>query len=423
MTMHDQQSFMRDSVIIGAGVAGLAAAQRLLAAGMQPLVLEARDRIGGRVWTDRSHAPVELGAEFIHGQNALTWEIVRSAGIPTRPWKGARRFAQSGAILPHDASNALLERSSALYDAVGDYSGPELSAAEVVAQRTTPDDAAAFFALRLLANIEGADINRLSASVLTNEHRMNTAGPDNFRFVDGYDHVPQALAQGVEVMLNSPVERIAWSDDGVLLTLTNGDDVRARRVIVTVPLGVLQAGRPLFDPPLPEAKRSAIDAIAMGHVTKIILWFDRVLWEPFGFLSTDGLVSTWWPSGTEASPALTGYTGGNAALVIDQLNEGVAVAQALEEVVSLFGKEARSAFLGGRRTNWASDPWSLGAYTYSPVGVGDARARLAAPLADTLFFAGEATLTNGHLATVHGAIESGRRAADEIIQASTCTVS
>ncbi len=416
--MNAQQNVKRDIVIIGAGVAGLAAAQRLLAAGAQPLVLEARDRIGGRVWTDRSHAPVELGAEFIHGQNALTWEIVRSAAIATRPWNGPRRFARGGARLPLNASNDMLERTNLLYDAVGDYSGPEQSAAEVVAQRTTADDPAALYALRWLANIEGADTDRLSASVLANEHRMNTAGPDNFRFVDGYDHVPEVLAKGVEIMLNSPVERIEWSEHGALLTLTNGESLHAKRVIVTVPLGVLQAGRPLFDPALPEAKRSAINAIAMGHVTKIILWFDRTLWEPFGFLSTDGLVSTWWPSGNEASPALTGYTGGNGALAIDELNAAVAVGQALEEVVALFGNELRSAFLGGRRTNWASDPWSLGAYSYSPVGVGDARARLAAPLANTLFFAGEATLTNGHLATVHGAIESGRRAADEVIAAS-----
>ena len=413
--MEVQDATQYDVVIIGAGVAGLAAARRLLDAGRQPLVLEARNRIGGRVWTDRSHSPVELGAEFIHGQRAATWKIVEQAGLTVRPWNGLRRFARNGSLLPIDENNTFSEQVSELYDAVEHYSGPERSAAAVIAQRAPADNPAAPYALRWLANIEAADTDRLNASVLAEERRLNTAGPDNFRSIDGYDQVPSYLAMNVDIRLNSPVERIEWSDSGALLTLTGGEKISARQVIVTVPIGVLQAGRPVFAPPLPAAKRSAIDAIAMGHITKIILWFGTSFWEPFAFLSTDGAVTTWWPSGTSEAPALTGYTGGFAALALDAMNPSVAVATALGEVAALFGVQARTSFLGGRRITWSTDPWSLGAYTYSPLGVGDARARLAAPLVGTLFFAGEATLTNGHLATVHGALESGWRVADEVL--------
>lgn len=407
--------FDREVVVIGAGVAGLAAARRLYEMGQRPLTIEARDRIGGRVWTDHSRAPVEQGAEFIHGEHAATWDAIRSAAIATHPWGLSRRFGQGGKLLAPD--DALGERVNALYAAVEHYHGPERSVADVIADHAQANDPAAAYAQRWLAGFEGADVARLSAPTLARERAHTTAGWTNYCLDDGYDLVPQALASGLDILLNTAVNTIAWSEQGATLTLSDNRILRARRVIVTVPITLLRKGQPTFDPALPPAKQAALEAIAMGHVTKLILWFEQPVTLPSTITSTDGKVATWWPvtsRGSAEQPALMGYTGGPFALALADMGEREAIAQGLDEITTLFGTSLREHCIGGRLVDWSRDPWSLGAYTYSPIGIGTARADLAAPLDSTLFFAGEATVTNGHVATVHGAIETGWRAAGEV---------
>jgi monoamine oxidase len=404
---------MYDTIIIGAGAAGLAAGQRLRAAGRAPIILEARDRIGGRICTDRTHGPVELGAEFIHGERAATWEYVRAAGLRTDGWSNeGRLFARGGVIFPAD--DPVAARTVAIFEAAVGYHGPDISVAALIDGMFQPDDPARTFALRWLANLESADTHLLSATALTHEREIATNGDENFHILDGYDRAVDQLAAGLDIRLSQAVERVVWGDAGVMVALSDGAALTARHLIITVPVGVLQSGRPTFDPPLPEAKRAAISAIAVGHVIKLMLWFERQLWPDFVILSTDGRIATWWTVESAATPTIMGYVGGPAALTIAALGERGAIALGLAELSQLFGFDAAAASLGGRMSGWSDDPWSLGAYTYSPVGVGAARADLAAPLGP-LHFAGEATLTNGHIATVHGAIESGRRAADEVL--------
>ncbi len=403
---------MVDTIIIGAGAAGLAAGQALQAAGERVLLLEARDRVGGRIATDRTYGPVELGAEFIHGDRASTWTYVRAAGLQTAPWGTMRRFARGGQLLPAD--DPAIARTFALYTAATSYQGPELSVAALLARHAAADDPALGFALRWLANLEAADPAQLSATALTRERAESQNGEGNFHILDGYDRLVAHMAAGLPIRLASPVMQLDWAPSQVVAHLTGGERLAARRAVVTAPLTLLRAGRPAFRPALPPARLAALDAIAVGHVTKLILWFTRQTWPDFSVLSTDGQVVTWWPVESATTPTLMGYVGGPAALALAARGEAGAIALGLEELATLFGAEVRAACLGGRLANWSRDPWSLGAYSYSPPGLGAARATLAAPLAGTLFFAGEATVTNGHIATVHGAIESGLRAAAEI---------
>jgi monoamine oxidase len=402
-------------VVVGAGVAGLAAAQRLHEAGLAPLVLEARNRVGGRVYTDYSGGPVELGAEFIHGQHAATWSVVRAAGLHTEPWGESRAYAIGGAQLPPAQADALHARVMRLYEAVTHYTGPDRSAADVVAEVGQGDAQALAIIERWLAGMEAADITRLSAKWLSEERRLNSAGWVNYHVSSGYDGVPRALATGLDVRLDSAVTKVAWSRGSVALTLHNGEQLTARQVVVTVPLSLIQQGRVQFAPALPAEKQTALNAIAMGHVTKLALWFERPCWAPFVFLSADGMVTTWWPSGDDERPALMGYVGGRFGLALAALGEDEAIRRGLDEAAALFGSQLRDCYMRGRLVDWSRDPWSLGAYTYTPVGGGGARELLAAPVGDTLFFAGEATSSNGHLATVHGAIETGWRAASEVL--------
>ncbi|MCB0210333.1 MAG: FAD-dependent oxidoreductase [Anaerolineae bacterium] len=413
------QQLEHDVIIIGAGAAGLAAAQKLKAAGREPLILEARDRLGGRIWTDHTITPVELGAEFIHGEHAATWQLIEPAALETDLWPRGRQYQQytylyilNGHLL---ADSALDTQMAALYEHVTHFTGPECSAREAVLAITDPDDAALPYILSRLACVEAAEVDRLSATALTQERALNTAGWENYHIRAGYDALPALMAQGLDIRCNSPVTRIDWSDSGAQLLLANNQTLTARHVIVTVPLGVLQADCPNFLPALPPAKQQAIAVLAMGHVTKLVLQFSRSVWPSFSYLCSDGVIPDWWQAGSADAPVLMGYSGGPAALELAALGEEAAIEQGLAELSQAFGDDIRSAFVSGRLVDWSTDPWSLGAYTYTPVGAGNARAELAAPLASTLFFAGEATSTNGHVATVHGAIETGWRAAAEVL--------
>lgn len=410
-------------VIVGAGIAGLAAGRRLCDAGLSPLIIEARPRVGGRVLTDRSRGIVEAGAEFIHGKRAATWEFINAASLSTAPWPpeelksadDAYLHACHGRLLPADGE--LHRRIDELYGLAEGYDGPEQSVTDFMARLASPDDPAAKFALRRLANIENADVTRLSVQALGRERRLDTAGwGDNFHVTEGYDALAPFLDRGLDIRCDTAVRRIDWDETGAELFLYGGETIRARQVILTVPLGLLQAGLPEFRPSLPVEKQNAIGALAMGCLAKLILWFDRSFWPPFAFLGTDGMVPTWWPVYPAMGAILMGYIGGPAANLLASLGAEAAVRQGLAEVTALFGSAAGGSFIRGEMVDWSADPWTQGGYSYTPVGAGDARARLAAPVGGTLFFAGEATCTNGHAATVHGAIESGRRAAGEVME-------
>ncbi|WP_298818231.1 flavin monoamine oxidase family protein [Chloroflexus sp.] len=404
---------MEQVIVIGAGIAGLAAAHALNAAGYPVRVLEARSRIGGRIWTDLRYGPVEFGAEFIHGHRAATWELVRRADLPVSRWGRDRRFAIGGQILTpdHPISAAVLT----LYQQVCEYRGPEVTVATLL-DRLAPSSAARMLVGRWLANLEGADLSRLSAVALARERRLSTTGQDNFHIDSGYLQLLTPLSAGLVIETCSVVTHIRWDERQAEVTLADSRRLRARHLVITVPVSLLQAGQPLFDPPLPAAKQAALAAIPMGNVTKLALWFNRQFWPDFTVLSTDGTIATWWPVTSARVPTLMGYMGGQQALTVAGLGEAEAIAVALRELSALFGIDATAYYCDGQLIDWSRDPWSRGAYTYSAAETLAARVALAEPVGP-LHFAGEATVTGAEIATVHGAFESGRRAAREIVLA------
>ncbi len=402
---------MYDVIVIGAGIAGLAAGHTLQSAGCRVLVLEARQRIGGRIWTDTRYGPVEFGAEFIHGHRAASWELVRHAGLPTSCWGRDRRFAIGGRMLAPDdpISTAVLQ----LYQQICCYRGPEVSVAELI-ERSTALPAVKQLVGRWLANLEGADLSRLSATALARERRLSTIGEDNFHIDCGYQRLLEPLSTNLTIELGTVVTLIRWNADQVEVMSADRRQWRARYLVVTVPVSLLQAGLPAFEPPLPTDKQTALAAIPMGHVTKLVLWFEQRFWSDFTVLSTDGVIATWWPVSSARTPTLMGYAGGQQAIRVAELGESEAIAVALRELQTLFAVEVKPYFLGGRLIDWSRDPWSRGAYTYSSAGTPAARVTLAMPLGP-IHFAGEATVTGAEIATVHGAFESGRRAARAIL--------
>jgi monoamine oxidase len=432
-----------DVLVIGAGAAGLAAAHALIDAGRRVIVLEARARIGGRVWTDRSFAdiPVERGAEFIHGEQADTWALVRRAGLRTASfsrWPGRRIVAEDGRMAGDELLHARpdLQRVFTLEQQLAEYQGPDCSLAEWLTTNAYSPLAAHIADLRM-AHSNCATPDTISVAELAHELKIADKGPGDFHILDGYDRVLALLAEGLDVRLGMAVTGIQWAEDGVQVTTRASEGVSGRRgeleatpahpftrspphsfyarhVIVTLPLALLQADTVAFDPPLPEAKRHAINALTMAPAMKLLLRFEERFWDAeMTFLSGRDPVPVWWTVRPDA-PLLTGFITGPRAARLAAHGPEAALEQGMVALAAIFGDASRRLFAAGQVVDWAADEWARGGYSSVPPGAHGQRAVLAQP-AGALHFAGEATVFANNPATVHGALHSGARAAREIV--------
>jgi monoamine oxidase len=429
-----------DVLVIGAGAAGLAAARALADAGRRVIVLEARARIGGRVWTDRAFAaiPVERGAEFIHGEQADSWALVRRAGLRTESfsrWQGRRIVAEDGRLAGDELLHARtdLQRVFTLEQQLAEYQGPDCSLAEWLAANDYSPLAAHIADLRL-AHSNCATPATISVAELTHELKIADKGPGDFHILDGYDRLLALLAEELDIRLGTAVTEIQWAEDGVTIeTIRKGgkemlehrdrsrspnlpvsQSFRANRAIVTLPLALLQANAVVFDPPLPAAKRAAIAALTMAPAMKLLLRFEERFWDAgMTFLTGRDPVPVWWTIRRDM-PLLTGFiTGPRAARLAAHEPEG-ALEQGMAALSAIFGDAPRRLFAAGAVVDWAADEWARGGYSSVPPGAHGQRAVLAQP-SGALHFAGEATVFANNPATVHGALHSGARAAREIL--------
>lgn len=415
-----------DTIIIGAGAAGLAAGRKLADAGQSILIVEARDRIGGRIWTDEQFAdfPIDLGAEFIHGETAVTHTLVEAAGFHTlaAPRKAYLQIAAEGTLralaqLPAELATTV----QALYAAYAELAQltwrHDLSLADFLRGRGFHADAIALADV-LLAQTCCASIETLSCADLAREMRVDHAGVHEYRILEGYTALLRHYSRDLPILLKAPVELLRWSERGVEL-VANGQSLHAARCIITLPIGVLQSGRLRFDPPLPPAKAQAISAFRMEPGTKLMYRFQEQLWDDmFVYACHTGLAARWWTPGYGrhgANHLLCCYVTASRARQIDAMPEAAALALGLTEIAALMGQpKLADACVAAKRVSWAHEPFTRGAYAHTPPGAADARVELAQPVANVLFFAGEATAHETNPQTVHGAIESGWRAAREV---------
>jgi monoamine oxidase len=424
-----------DVIVVGAGAAGLAAAADLAGAGSAVTILEARDRLGGRIFTRRlaDGTPIELGAEFVHGRPPEIWRLVRDGRVDAIEASGkawCRRGTELApcARLVHEAS-ALLDRMSA--------TDPDRSFRDFLESeaRDAPEDAKR----RATAFVEGfnaADAGRVSVRWLVDSREADAEieGDRQHRIAGGYDRVVDALRAPLsgtrcELHLQTPVREIAWRRGQV--EVAAADRVfRAPRALVTLPLGVLQAGDVRFVPAL-DAKRDALGALAMGPVVKIVLAFRERFWSTIGrpgetlddmsfLFAGDDRFPTWWAHVPERDKLMIAWAAGPRASRFDGKGGEPLAAQAVESLARHLGlarADVERRLESSHVHDWSGDPYSRGAYSSVLVGGAGAPRALGEPLAGTLFFAGEATDLGGHNGTVHGAIASGRRAAREIVTA------
>ncbi|HEY3258381.1 MAG TPA: NAD(P)/FAD-dependent oxidoreductase [Gemmatimonadaceae bacterium] len=440
-----------DVVIVGAGVAGLAAAQRLVAAGLDVTVAEARDRIGGRLWTVHDPSisvPIELGAEFVHGTAPEVNRIALDAALGVIDIAGHRSIATRGRLRQADEFMARVHRVLSRLDP--DRS-PDRSLADALARMRSVGSEDRRVALQYVQGFHAADPKIISERSLAEGAKGYAPGDDVRelrigRVLGGYDGVVRALASAVtsRIQLGSVVTRVRWRTSEVVIDAESSDgeklaDLQARAVIITIPLGVLSAppgsrGRVELDPPLPSKDR-AMRMLAMGAAVRVSLTLDEPFWisrnfanrrgngqfDTMAFLNAQSPATfpVWWTPYPVRAPLLVGWCGGPAAWALSREPREAVINAAIRSLATLFGMTQRTM---ARRVHaafthdWNNDPFSLGSYSYARVGGSRASTALARPVRGTVYFAGEHAEGRGPNGTVDGAIASGRRAAELLLR-------
>lgn len=418
-------------LVIGAGAAGIAAARQLVDAGRSVIVIEARKRIGGRVWTDRSwkETPLDLGASWIHGVvgNPLT-ALAQRFKLKTlaTDYDNSTLYDWTGRELASQEQDDLVETLEEWIRQVSEWGEKQDTdtslqiALDRLWQKARPSSQQRRFlnyALNAIVEHEfAADASQLS-NWYWNEAEAFPG--DDVIFPNGYDQIFTILAQGLDVRLDTVVQQISYGADDVTITTNQGSFV-AQQVVITLPLGVLKGNAVRFDPPLPAAKLDAIQRLGMGLLNKTYLRFPNVFWDEafdvIGFAAKEkGHWAEWFNFDIYLKqPILLGFNAANFGRQIENLSDQKIVSNAMEVLKSIYGRSIPQP-TAWKQTRWASDPFAGGSYSFMAVGsTPDDYDTLADAVNGKIFFAGEHTHRQ-HPATVHGALLSGQRTAREIL--------
>ena len=440
-----------DVVVVGAGAAGLTAAAQLANSGLKVIILEAHDRIGGRIYAQHDPVldrPIELGAEFIHGMFPEIWEPLQSQNISIHEVEGDNWCVRQNQLSTCDFFedvNKILEQMDARQ--------PDESFLSFL-QRKFPDAGASpkqkeilERAVAYVSGFNAADPDRVGVHWLVKgmEGEETIEGGRAFRSEHGYQDLlgimhNKLASANVAVQTHTMVTSVVWKRGHVEVAAHRhgaAEKFSAKAVLITLPLGVLKAsagetGTVRFAPALPTEKLEALSKLEMGKASRVTLRFRERFWEelsPQGtnknlsqmsfLFSQDEWFPTWWTTMPKKLPTLTGWAAFRRAEKLSAESCSRVGEHAVETIAALLHlplQEVKDQMETAYFHDWQNDPFSRGAYSYGAVGADGAQEALGNPVENTLFFAGEATDTSGNNGTVHAAIASGNRAAREILQ-------
>ncbi len=436
------------TLVIGAGMAGIMAARTLQDAGYDVTVLEARDRLGGRTHTDSSLGnSVDLGAAWIHGPdgNPLT-PLAEKLGVAAgytdflnESGAAVQAYNHDGVLLNMaDYSRGLRLANAAFHKAMASilYAPPANGARSLKEwiehglpqpESMARDEEHGFHYWSVIRTEYNDNADWDLIDLPLSSYYVKLPGGDLLLYGGGFKMIIDHLAAGLDVRLGTAVSRITTAADGVTIE-TNRGEFSADRAILTLPLGVLKSGQIQFDPPLPADKQQAIQRVGFGNYEKFAMRFDKFYWpqdkQRFNYLSQGepSLFHAWLNVGHySGTPIIVAYHAGRRARKINQWSDGELLEHTLAAMQRIFGDNGFGPIPAPQayaRSHWQSDPFANGSYSFDQVGqLATDRAALAEPVGQRLFFAGEATHPH-FFATVHGAYETGVRAAHDVMQVS-----
>jgi monoamine oxidase len=427
-------------LIIGAGAAGLMAANELSKAGKKALVIEAQNRIGGRIYTligNNFSSPVELGAEFVHGNYTVTMGLIKAAGIKYSEVKGKM-------VSVNDRQGGFFEGWGLVEEKLKEVK-EDISIADFL-DTYFKDEKYAGLKNSIKGFAEGYDTADISeASVIAfRDEWLSEEDATQYRIEGGYGKLMDYLlaeskVKGCVVQLSSVVKEVRWEQGKAKITIENSKKFIANKVVITVPPGILKSGKKSrahinFIPAiLPQIK--AVDKLGYGCVIKILFELDEALWnnkeiqkriginfDKAGFIFSDEPIPTWWTQYPKESNVLTGWMGGHKAELLKSANEKTIYDKAIQSLANIFKmneKDLEKKIRAHKIINWTAEPFALGSYSYVTINSTDARKLLNKPIQNTLYFAGEALYDGPEMGTVEAALASGLKAATSILNSNS----
>lgn len=426
-----------DILIIGAGAAGLMAGMQLSRKGKKVLFLEARDKTGGRINTITNAGfthHTELGAEFVHGQLPVTLALLKEAKIKPLDaagdmWRYADgKFNKSEQFLLH--YDVIIKKMNAL---TADITLDEFLNTYLSAKKYTET---CTMLRNFAAGYDTADPYRFSVFAMRKE--LQSEDDDHqYRVQGGYGAMvsyleSEILENGGAIQLSTPVKELQWEPGMVKAIVADGREFTAQKVIIALPLGVLQAdkaelGAITFVPPIAEAEL-ALQQMGMGSVIKLLLQFDEVFWEKqaikkgaeadvkaMSYLFSTEAIPTWWAQRPHTIPLLTGWLGGPPAEALKNADDEYLLNLGLLSLSNIYGlpvAQLRDKLTAHKIMNWTADPFTRGSYSYATVLTNQARKVLAQAVQQTIYFTGEYMYNGPEMGTIEAALASGKEVSE-----------
>ncbi len=401
-------------LIIGAGVAGLYAAYILKSKGIDFQILEAGTNYGGRVGKLENFAnfPIDTGAQWLHGKNNVLGDLIKKSGTTITLDDSDEKFWFNNELidtLPKDLIKVFENEKDI----------PDVSFKDYAIQQGFGDEYNNI--VENIAGDSGADASSISAYWKVQEEENWISGSEDFKFQETYfDFIDKQIASQVKdkISLSTIVSKIDYSKDVIVVTDNNNNTYTAGKVIVAVPISILKSNDIQFTPALSSEKTTAFSKIGMGAGMKVFLKFTDKFYD--GNIIGGAICAAYADDSIGKSPTdnvLLAFIMGEQAEYLSSLGSDLAITNALlQELDTMYAGQATASFVSSSVHDWSKNPFVRGAYSYSTVGMGDARTVAAQSIDKKIYFAGEAMNLNGHHQTVFGAVETGYREVSNILK-------